>query len=97
MINIMSEENNVSWLVNLQETWLESNAIFLEAGQTRKHCFLGMYPEGGQTKKHCFQLCFLRQTNQETLFSNFSAFGKYGARIQAIFLLWSLLVFVGTD
>ena len=28
--------------------------MFLEGGQTRKHCFLAMSPEGGQTRKYCF-------------------------------------------
>ena len=26
--------------------------------QTRKHCFLAMFPKGGQTRKHCFLAMF---------------------------------------
>jgi hypothetical protein len=32
--------------------------MFLEGGQTMKHCFLGMFPKGGQTRKHCFLAMF---------------------------------------
>ena len=28
------------------------NTVEDEGGQTRKHCFLAMFPEGGQTRKH---------------------------------------------
>ena len=32
--------------------------MFLEGGQTRKHCFLAMFPNVGQTRKHCFLAIF---------------------------------------
>jgi hypothetical protein len=40
------------------------------SGQTRKHCFLAMFPKGGQTRKHCFIAMYVSQrwTNQDTLF-----------------------------
>jgi hypothetical protein len=34
-----------------QETALFPIAMFFEGGQTKKHCFLAMFPEGG-TRKH---------------------------------------------
>ena len=33
--------------------------FFEDRGQTRKYCFVAMFPKGGQTRKHCFLAMFL--------------------------------------
>jgi hypothetical protein len=36
-------------------------AMFPEDGKTRKHCFLAMFPNGGQTRKHCLHNKIVRK------------------------------------
>ena len=39
-----------------KHAWLGNNV--LEYWQTKKYCFLAMFPKGGQDRKHCFLVIF---------------------------------------
>ena len=48
---------------HVSQRWTSQKTLFFmtidaECGQTRKHCFLTMFPVGKQTKKHCFLAMF---------------------------------------
>ncbi len=49
-----------------------------EGGQTRKRCFLAMFPEGGQTRKRCFLAMLPKggQTRKRCFLATFSEGGQ---------------------
>jgi hypothetical protein len=44
--------------VNFTKRDALSSLYKISMGQTKKLCFLAMFPEGGQTMKHCFLAMF---------------------------------------